>query len=603
MSRYCSIVTRQKLSRSIKSSLNFEEQEIIKSSLLKKNSSNFWNKILKNVTQFETKNAIRIISNKNHHTNNKVDEFQIISHRILCEEIQKLYNNLQEQISQKQRNLRPRLIRKDIQKFCNNLHKQVSQKQQVLSKFEEAVSAKNDSKTVTVSKENEELLDQFNVLRKSKSASLNLGGYGSLGTFISILQSGKMQQANKKSFGTNYLHTEIKKYCNHIHEKISQTRPRLWTATPLATVTVNSSTPKMENATNIESKPEIVIEPIPEPPVIPEALGGTEEVLNQVSALGEPTFASLGLGGYSPVGIVQHCFEYLHGTLGLEWWLAIALGTLVVRIILFPLVIMAQRNAAKMNNYLPQMQILQLKMTEARQTGNQMDAARYSQELMLFMKEKGVNPLKNMVVPLAQMPIFISFFMGLRQMANVPVDSLRTGGILWFTDLTLPDQYFLMPIITSATLYATIELGTDTAKLSSQNMQLMKYVLRGLPLIILPFTFNFPGAILCYWVSSNFISLAQVGFLRIPAVRDYFKIEPMQKFSVDQMPLKPKGFREGLKDSWENMKITKQLEERKRLDELAFQRAGKGPIVKTYKYDPTKQTEPDKSAPVSVKSR
>lgn len=55
-----------------------------------------------------------------------------------------------------------------------------------------------------------------------------------------------------------------------------------------------------------------------------------------------------------------------------------------------------------MNNYLPQFQAIQLKLTEARQSGNQIEAARYSQELMLFMKEKGVNPLKNMIVPLVQ---------------------------------------------------------------------------------------------------------------------------------------------------------------------------------------------------------
>ncbi|XP_018334587.1 mitochondrial inner membrane protein OXA1L-like [Agrilus planipennis] len=125
---------------------------------------------------------------------------------------------------------------------------------------------------------------------------------------------------------------------------------------------------------------------------------------------------------------------------------------------MFPLVIISQRNAAKMNNYMPQMQILQLKMTEARQIGNHLDVARYSQELMAFMKEKGLNPFKNMLVPLAQMPLFISFFMGLRQMANVPVDSLREGGMLWFTDLTLPDQYYGLPLITSFTLWVTIEV-------------------------------------------------------------------------------------------------------------------------------------------------
>lgn len=56
------------------------------------------------------------------------------------------------------------------------------------------------------------------------------------------------------------------------------------------------------------------------------------------------------------------------------------------------------------------------------------------------------------------MPVFISFFMGLREMATTPVESMKSGGILWFTDLTLPDQYFAMPIITSLTLWATIEV-------------------------------------------------------------------------------------------------------------------------------------------------
>lgn len=56
------------------------------------------------------------------------------------------------------------------------------------------------------------------------------------------------------------------------------------------------------------------------------------------------------------------------------------------------------------------------------------------------------------------MPVFLSCFIGLRQMANLPVDSLRHGGMAWFTDLTLPDQYYLLPVITSLTLWATIEV-------------------------------------------------------------------------------------------------------------------------------------------------
>lgn len=325
-----------------------------------------------------------------------------------------------------------------------------------------------------------------------------------------------------------------------------------------------------------------ILENIPDAPIVPV------ETITELVAGAEPTFASMGLGGYTPVGMIQHCFEFLHIDCALPWWGCIAIGTLCVRMIIFPLIIMAQRNAAKMNNNLPQMQHLQLKMTEARQSGNAIDSARYAQEMVTFMKDKDLNPLKNVLVPLAQAPLFISFFMGLRGMANTPVDSMREGGLFWFTDLTVSDQFFLLPIITSATMYLTIELGTDSARLSSQNMQTMKYVLRAMPLCILPFIVNFPGAILCYWASSNFISLVQVGVLKIPAVRDFFKIDRLVVHKVETLPIKKKGFVAGLKESWTNMKITKELQERQRIDEIRFQKAGTAPLVKTYKYDPTK---------------
>lgn len=68
-------------------------------------------------------------------------------------------------------------------------------------------------------------------------------------------------------------------------------------------------------------------------------------------------------------------------------------------------------------------------------------------------------------MPLVQAPIFMSFFMGLRGMANVPVESMKEQGLFWFTDLTLPDQFYLLPIITSLTLLATIEVNEQFVQL------------------------------------------------------------------------------------------------------------------------------------------
>lgn len=61
-----------------------------------------------------------------------------------------------------------------------------------------------------------------------------------------------------------------------------------------------------------------------------------------------------------------------------------------------------------------------------------------------------------------QAPVFISMFVGLRRCANLPVMSMTTGGALWLTDLTVADPYYLLPVMTCCTMYATIVVSTCT---------------------------------------------------------------------------------------------------------------------------------------------
>lgn len=84
--------------------------------------------------------------------------------------------------------------------------------------------------------------------------------------------------------------------------------------------------------------------------------------------------------------------------------------------------------------------------------------ARLGHELAAFMKEKEVNPIKGLIVPLCQAPIFMSMFFGLRGMTNVPVESMMNGGLFWFKDLVLPDPYYILPVLTCATMYLTIKV-------------------------------------------------------------------------------------------------------------------------------------------------
>ena len=44
-------------------------------------------------------------------------------------------------------------------------------------------------------------------------------------------------------------------------------------------------------------------------------------------------------------------------------------------------------------------------------------------------------------------------------MANLPVESLKTGGYLWFQDLTVFDPYFILPVICSFSMLASVEVS------------------------------------------------------------------------------------------------------------------------------------------------
>ncbi|KZC12980.1 Mitochondrial inner membrane protein OXA1L, partial [Dufourea novaeangliae] len=364
---------------------------------------------------------------------------------------------------------------------------------------------------------------------------------------------------------------------------------------------VNASEAAQEIQKAVESTTDTVIEKVsiselPDVPAIPEVV----ETVLKVHPNGELTLQSIGLGGYSPVGLVQSALEWVHISCDLPWWQTIVVSTLCIRLLLFPLVILGQRHLANTQKYLPEVQKIQSKMTTARQLGDQYEAAMYGQELYKFMKEKNVNPLKSVFITLLQAPVFISCFLGLRGMTNIPVESLRTGGILWFTDLAIPDPYYLLPIFTSATMFLTIEFSILSAN-TMANQTMTMYLFRAVPLVILPFFFNFPSAILLYWLSTNTFTLAQVGILKIEIIRKLCKIPLVVVHKQKTSSKRKKGFVEGFKNSWTNMKISQKLANQAQADAIQFNEAAKGPIRKTFKYDPTKK--PPTAAQILSKKR
>ncbi|XP_020863879.1 mitochondrial inner membrane protein OXA1L isoform X1 [Phascolarctos cinereus] len=337
----------------------------------------------------------------------------------------------------------------------------------------------------------------------------------------------------------------------------------------------------------------------PSPTSVTEvAPGGAADV---VQAAAEQSLSDLGLGGYTPVGLVQNLLEFVHVDLGLPWWGAIVTCTVVARFLIFPLIVKGQQEAVKINNHMPEIHKFTTRMNEAKLSGDKFEFSRAFSDLQLYQKKHGVNPVRGFIIPLAQAPVFISFFIALREMAYHPVPSMQSGGLWWFQDLTAADPIYALPLLVTASMWAILELGAETG-VNNPNLRMMKTVFRVLPVVVLPFTIHFPTAVFIYWFSSNLFSLAQVGFLQIPAVRTWLCIPKRIIHEPSQLPTQ-EGLIKSLKTGWKNAQTAHQLKEREHRMRDHLQLAARGPLRQTFTHNPLLQPEGKQSSPITTSSK
>uniref|UniRef100_A0A8C1TVE6 OXA1L mitochondrial inner membrane protein n=1 Tax=Cyprinus carpio TaxID=7962 RepID=A0A8C1TVE6_CYPCA len=360
-------------------------------------------------------------------------------------------------------------------------------------------------------------------------------------------------------------------------------------STPVEAVSAAVSVPVSIPSASADPAPAVtplITEQVPEAPLT--AL----DVLQEAGA--EASLSELGLGSNTPVGLIQNLLEFMHVSIGLPWWAAIIAGTILARCVVFPVIVKGQREAAKLNNVMPEMTRLTNRMNEAKQSGNKFDFSKAYTDLMMFQKKHDVNPLRGFLVPMVQAPIFISFFIALRKMAYLPVPSLQTGGLWWFTDLTAADPFYILPIAVTGTMFAILELGAESG-VDNPNLKAMKTVFRIMPFVILPMTINFPTAVFTYWMTSNLFSLGQVALLRHPVVRQKLRIPERITHPPSALPPN-EGFIKSIKNGWKNAQLTQQLEERERKIKGHLDMAAKGPLRQTFTHNPLQQS----AAPMST---
>lgn len=216
----------------------------------------------------------------------------------------------------------------------------------------------------------------------------------------------------------------------------------------------------------------------------------SEAIATAAAQIGD--FKAMGLCNYTPVGALEAALEAIHVTTGLPWWAAIAATTVIIRTCMLPLMIKVQRNNARVANINPDVQRIMNNVNEAKKAGDQIAIAKYSQQAQQLFKDNECHPAKSLMLPLVQAPVMISFFMALRGMAELPVPGFLDGGLAWFTDLSVKDPYYILPVLSSAGMLAILETGSETGAANPQAAGMKKFF-RGMTVLMIPFTAWMPS--------------------------------------------------------------------------------------------------------------
>jgi YidC/Oxa1 family membrane protein insertase len=268
----------------------------------------------------------------------------------------------------------------------------------------------------------------------------------------------------------------------------------------------------------------------------------TPESIVEAAAVAEHAALELAKEGcWAPTRGLQFVIEKVHETTGLPWWASIMLTTIGIRTATFPIMLMQIKNTYALSQAKPEVEALVEHLKEEQARGNANAVSEYQTRVAAVWSKYNANPLKSIATLLVQAPMFIGFFSALRGMAAAKVPSLMEGGALWFTDLTIPDPTYALPLLASATFLLTVEAGAaDGMEGQGDAMKSkMKNIMRAVAVIVVPFSGSMPASVFMYWTASNFFSLAQTLVLKLPGVKPALGIPILKSSTPKAEPGKP----------------------------------------------------------------
>ena len=184
------------------------------------------------------------------------------------------------------------------------------------------------------------------------------------------------------------------------------------------------------------------------------------------------------------------CLEAIHKVVG-NWGWAIVLLTIGIKLLFFPLSAASYKSMAKMRTVTPRLMALKERYGDDRQKLNQ--------EMMALYKREKINPLGGCLPIAVQIPVFIALYWALLG----AVEIRDAPWILWITDLSAADPYYVLPVIMVVTMLIQTKLNpTPPDPIQAKVMMMMPFIFGAM-------FFFFPAGLVLYWVVNNTLSIAQ----------------------------------------------------------------------------------------------
>lgn len=248
-----------------------------------------------------------------------------------------------------------------------------------------------------------------------------------------------------------------------------------------------------------------------------DVLNANTDAVVAAATLADPPLSALNFMYPSDavVGVIQSIHEYT----GVPWWAAVMLNTFIIRGALLPLIRQQQWAAYRMVQAQPDI----AKVSEQIKSDPRMTPDEKALRMRSVFQKHQITPFSMFKVALVQFPVFISCFVGLKQMAETH-HTLATGGLFWFTDLTVPDTTYVLPAAMTVLNIGILRLGDGQPQ--HAQMKIVKNVFSGAMLLFFPFVMSFPTLFFMHWGTMSALSLTQSAVLRSDRARVALGLPP-----------------------------------------------------------------------------